>query len=113
MHGFIHAVIWYRIDVQDSYVIREKVDGKVVRAWVESESHKAYSYKDAGGEFVDLPVEAWWMSYRYQLEEFVNRVKGRKVQYWVSGEDSLNQMKMIDMAYEKSGLGPRPTISFA
>ncbi|KAJ5660329.1 oxidoreductase [Penicillium longicatenatum] len=112
LHGFVHAVIWHRIDVEDSYVVREKVGGVVVKAWVESESQKAYSYLDAGKEFVGLPGEAWWMSYRYQLEEFVNRIKGRKTQYWVSGDDSLNQMKMIDMAYEKSGLGPRPTSSF-
>lgn len=52
------------------------------------------------------------MSYRYQLKEFVNRIKGRQTQYWVSGEDPVNQMKMIDVAYEKSGLGLRPTSSF-
>lgn len=52
------------------------------------------------------------MSYRYQLEEFVNRVNDRPTQYWVSGEDSVNQMKMIDIAYEKSGLGLRPISSF-
>jgi hypothetical protein len=52
------------------------------------------------------------MSYRHQLEQFVNRIRGRKTQYWVSGEDSIKQMRMIDMAYEKSGLGLRPTSSF-
>jgi hypothetical protein len=52
------------------------------------------------------------MSYRYMLEEFVNKIKGRKTQYWLSGENSINQMKMTDMAYEKSGLGLRPTSSF-
>lgn len=52
------------------------------------------------------------MSFRYQLEQFVNRVKGRETQYWVSKEDSLLQTKMIDMAYEKSGLGVRPTSEF-
>ncbi|KGO77412.1 Oxidoreductase, N-terminal [Penicillium italicum] len=65
-----------------------------------------------GGEFANLPGEDWWMSYRYQLEEFVNRVKGRSTQYWVEGQDSWDQMKMIDMAYEKSGLGLRPTSEF-
>lgn len=52
------------------------------------------------------------MSYRYQLEEFVNRVKGRPTHYWVEGQDSWDQTKMIDMAYEKSGLGLRPTSEF-
>lgn len=112
LHGFIHAFIWHRIDVKDSYVTRNKADGQPLKKWVESKSHKAYTYKEAGGKFAHLPGEDWWMSYRYQLEEFVNRVKGRPTQYWVSGEDSANQMKMIDMAYEKSGLGLRPTSSF-
>ncbi|KAH8701827.1 putative oxidoreductase [Talaromyces proteolyticus] len=112
LHGFIHAFIWHRIDVKDSYVICNKANRQPIKTWVESKSHKAYTYKDAGGEFTSLPGEEWWMSYRYQLEEFVNRVKGRKTQYWVGGEDSFNQMKMIDMAYKKSGLGLRPTSSF-
>lgn len=112
LHGFMHAFIWHRIDVKDSYVVLNKADRQPVKKWVESNSHKAYTYKEAGGAFAHLPGEDWWMSYRYQLEEFVNRVKGRPTQYWVSGEDSVNQMKMIDMAYEKSGLGLRPTSSF-
>ncbi|PCG94101.1 Hypothetical protein PENO1_080150 [Penicillium occitanis (nom. inval.)] len=112
LHGFMHAIFWHRIDVKDSYVIRNKGDRQAVKKWVESKSHKAYSFKEAGGDFSNLPGENWWMSYRYQLEAFVNRIKGRPTQYWVTGEDSINQMKMIDMAYEKSGLGLRPTSSF-
>lgn len=112
IHGYMQSFIWHRIDVKDSYVIYNKLDRYPVRKWVENKSHKAYSYKEAGGKFADLPGENWWMSYRYQLEEFANRVKGRQTHYWVDGEDSLNQMKMIDMAYEKSGLGLRPTSSF-
>ncbi|KAJ6109451.1 Oxidoreductase N-terminal [Penicillium sp. IBT 16267x] len=114
LHGFIHAFIWHRIDVKDTFVIRnkEKTDDRPIKTWVESQTHKAYSYKEAGGEFANIPGEAWWMSYRYQLEEFVNRVKGRPTQYCVGGQDSWNQMKMIDLAYEKSGLGLRPTSEF-
>ena len=81
LHGFIHAWVWHRIDVKDSYVIRNKADRQPVKKWVESKSHKAYSYQEAGGEFAHLRGEDWWMSYRYQLEEFVNRVKGRPTQY--------------------------------
>ncbi|PYI02776.1 putative oxidoreductase [Aspergillus sclerotiicarbonarius CBS 121057] len=112
LHGFMHAFIWHRIDIKDSYVIRNKENRRPVKKWTESKSHKAYTYKEAGGAFATLPGEDWWMSYRWQLEEFVNRVKGRPTQYWVSAEDSVKQMKMIDMAYEKSGLGLRPTSSF-
>lgn len=48
------------------------------------------------------------MSYHHQLELFLNKVKGRPTQHWISGRDSIRQMRMIDMAYEKNGLGPRP-----
>ncbi|KAB8336836.1 hypothetical protein FH972_021144 [Carpinus fangiana] len=112
LHGFMHAVLWHRIDVKDSYLIRNKADSRPVKAWTETSSHKAYTYRDSGGKFASAPGEDWWMSYRYQLEEFVNRVKGSETQYWVSGEDSTKQMRMIDMAYGQSGLGLRPTSSF-
>lgn len=112
LHGLLHAIAWHRIDVKDAFEVRSKKDGKVVKKWTQNKSHKAYSFKDAGGEFAGLPGEEWWMSFRYQLEEFVNRVKGRKTQYWVGQEDSISSMRMIDMAYEKSGLGPRPTSKY-
>ncbi|KAJ6103315.1 oxidoreductase, partial [Penicillium sp. IBT 16267x] len=70
LHRFVHAIIWHRINVEDSYLMG---------AWVECESHKAYCYKIAGGRSVDLPGGVWWMSYQYQLG-FVNCVKGRKTQ---------------------------------
>ncbi|MCJ1439484.1 hypothetical protein MMC27_008878 [Xylographa pallens] len=112
MHGMMHAIVWHRIDIKDSYVIRNKADGHPIKKWTESASHKAYTFKEAGDQFASLPGEAWWMSYRFQLEQFVNRVKGRKTQYWVTAQDSIDQMKMVDMAYAKSGLGLRPTSDF-
>ncbi|KAK7981305.1 oxidoreductase [Apiospora saccharicola] len=111
LQGMIHGVFWHRIDVKETNVVRTK-DGKEVRRSTTSRSHKAYTFKEAGGEFASLPGEAYWMSYRHQLEQFVNKVKGRPVTHWISGEDSLAQMKMLDMAYEKSGLGPRPTSKY-
>ncbi|RYP17996.1 hypothetical protein DL765_004215 [Monosporascus sp. GIB2] len=112
LHGFMHAVLWHRIDVRDAYVIRGVADRQPVRTWVKLSSHKAYTGKGAGAGLADLPGEDWWMSYRHQLEAFVNRIKGRKTHYWVTGEDSIKQMRMVDMAYEKSGLGLRLTSSF-
>lgn len=109
LHGLMHAILWHRIDVKDSYVIRDVEDGQPIKSWVESSYHKAYTHEDAGGDSAGLPSEDWWMSYRYQLEAFVNRVKGREPHYWVTGEDSIKQMRMVDLAYEKSGLGLRPT----
>ncbi|KAK3369496.1 putative oxidoreductase [Lasiosphaeria ovina] len=113
LHGFVQAIAWHRIDVNDTFVLRAKADGRVLRTWTEASSHKAYTYAEAGPEFAEAAAgEPWWMSYRWQLEEFVNRVKGRRTQFWISGEDSINQMRMLDMAYEKSGLGLRPMSEF-
>ncbi|KAK1676450.1 putative oxidoreductase [Colletotrichum godetiae] len=113
LHGFMHAVAWHRIDVKDSYKIRNVPSGQIIKKWVESSSHTAYTYRDAE-DARGLPDlgEFWWTSFRYQLEAFVNRIKGRETHYWVTGEDSIKQMKMIDMAYEKSGLRLRPTSTF-
>lgn len=112
MHGFMNAFIWHRIDVEDRYIIRHKDSKQPVRNWVEFSYHKGYTYEESGGERTHLESEAWWMSYRFQLEQFVKRVKGQKPNYWITGEDSVDQMKMIDLAYEKSGLGLRPTSTF-
>jgi hypothetical protein len=75
---------------------------------VDSSSHQAYIYEEAGDGFAPGRDETWWMSYHYQLEEFVNRIEGRETRYWIEGQGSINSMRMSDMAYEKSGLGLRP-----
>ncbi|UKZ74120.1 hypothetical protein TrVFT333_001779 [Trichoderma virens FT-333] len=111
LQGLVHGVFWHRIDIKEINEICTN-EGAVVKKWEKTTSRKAYTWKEAGGEFADLPGEVHWMSYRHQLEQFVNKVKGRKTQQWIEREDSIAQMKMIDMAYEKSGLGPRPTSSF-
>lgn len=112
LHGFVHGVFWHRIDIKDVFEARDQNTGNVLRRWEEKTHHKAYTFKEAGGEFANLPGESYWMSYRNQLGQFVNRVKGRKTRSWIDGSDSIAQMKMLNMAYEKSGLGPRPTRSF-
>lgn len=45
--------------------------------------------------------EAWWLTYRYQLEAFVDKLKGREPQTWVSKEDSISNMEWIEKIYEK------------
>ena len=40
--------------------------------------------------------------YRYQLEAFVDKVRGRTPQYWTPQQDPINQMKTIDAVYEKA-----------
>ena len=111
LHGLLFGLFWHRIDIKDTYVIRSG-DKVVSKTWQETKSQKVYTFKEAGDKFANLPGESYWMSYRYMLEEFVNKVKGRETHAWVSGEDSIAQMKMLDMAYEKSGLGARPTSKY-
>ena len=73
-----------------------------------TETFKHYRASDSG-----IPTkwgsrgEAWWSTYRYQLEAFVDKVRGREPVHWVSHEDSVHQMRTIDMVYEKSGFGKR------
>ncbi|KJA19597.1 hypothetical protein HYPSUDRAFT_78730 [Hypholoma sublateritium FD-334 SS-4] len=50
-----------------------------------------------------------WSIYRYQLEAFVDKLRGRHPVWWIDGEDSIAQMKTIDEIYVASGLPLRPT----
>ncbi|KAI1796993.1 NAD binding Rossmann fold oxidoreductase [Ganoderma leucocontextum] len=51
--------------------------------------------------------QEWWSTYRYQLEAFVDMVRGKQPPHWVAPDNSIAQMETIDMVYEKSGLGRR------
>jgi len=66
---------------------------------------KAYKPKHGKGE-------EWWTTYRYQLEAFVDKVQGKIPEAWMSEEDSVNQMKAVEMIYNKLGLPIRPRSSF-
>ena len=39
--------------------------------------------------------------YRYQLEAFVDKVKGRTPQYWLPADDAVSNMTWIEKVYEK------------
>jgi predicted dehydrogenase len=58
-----------------------------------SRVEKAYTFPDLG--------EPWWTTYRYQLEAFVNKVKGRTPHAWVTKEDSIKNMEAIESVYAK------------
>ncbi|KAM7207524.1 hypothetical protein V8F20_002210 [Naviculisporaceae sp. PSN 640] len=113
--NFLLPAFHHRIDVEDTFVVKKKMvggDGEVIKTWKEKLSKKAYTFKEGG--FGDRDSKPYWLTYRYQLDAFVDRVRGRPIPtgQWVDGEDSINTMKMIDMAYAKSGLPLRPTSSF-
>ena len=103
MWNFIMPSFWHRIDVVETHTLRDKSDkAKVVKTWQDTKTVKEYGE----GE------RASWTTYRWQLEEFVNRVRGREVGAWVDGEDSIKQMRVLDGGYEKAGLPLRPTSGF-
>ncbi|KIJ47889.1 hypothetical protein M422DRAFT_28689 [Sphaerobolus stellatus SS14] len=64
-------------------------------------TEKAYTLKGGKGE-------QWWTTYRYQLEAFVDLVRGRTPHTVMTEEDSINQMKAVEMVYSKLGLPARP-----
>ena len=80
---FYHSI---KVRVKDS-------NGKYKKERVE----KAYTFKDGS------KGEEWWTTYRYQLEAFVDKLKGRAPQTWMSKEDSVENMKCIEAIYEKVG----------
>ncbi|KAF4610430.1 hypothetical protein D9613_007038 [Agrocybe pediades] len=71
-----------------------------------SRTEKVYVNKDEEGK---AKGEAWWMTYRYQLEAFVDKLRGREPETWLDKEDSVATMEWIEKVYEKSGLGSRPS----
>ncbi|TFK51866.1 NAD(P)-binding protein [Heliocybe sulcata] len=68
-------------------------------------TEKAYKPKSGKGE-------EWWTTYRYQLEAFVDKLKGRSPEHWMSAEDSIANIQWIENVYTKTGLGPRPASTF-
>lgn len=55
--------------------------------------------------------KSYWSTYRYQLEAFTEKVRGKHVPFWISGEESISQMETIDAIYKAAGLPVRPTVS--
>ncbi|OAX42135.1 NAD(P)-binding protein [Rhizopogon vinicolor AM-OR11-026] len=93
LFNFVMPVIYHYITV--------KPDGGIPR------TEKAYAFKGDGGK-----GEEWWTTYRHQLEAFVDKVKGRAPQTWMSAEDSIANMEWIEKIYEESGLGSRPQSTY-
>ncbi|KAI1411227.1 oxidoreductase domain-containing protein [Hypoxylon sp. FL1857] len=108
---FAQPAFLHSIQVTDEFRTRKAGDasGKALKEWTHSKTIKAYSFREAG---IDQPGEPHWPTYRYQLEQFVNEVRGRDVRQWVDGADSINTMKMIDMAYTAAKLPLRPTSEY-
>ncbi|KAG6826555.1 hypothetical protein H0H92_015330 [Tricholoma furcatifolium] len=86
-----------------------KVTTKSAGNKTKTRTEKVYTFADGN---MEGNCEAWWSTYRFQLEAFVDRVKGRKPQTWIEKEDSIANMHWIEQIYAKSGLGSRPKSDF-
>ncbi|KAJ7588040.1 hypothetical protein C8J56DRAFT_940760 [Mycena floridula] len=98
VYNFVMPVLYHYISIVN------KGDKKKSRV------EKVFTFADAK---VEGKGESWWLTYRYQLEALVDRIKDRTPQTWVEKEDSIANMEWIEKVYEKTGLGSRPKSNYA
>lgn len=97
--NFVMPTLYHWIEVS----VKDGKGGKAVKKRVE----KVYKPLEPG-----VKGEEWWTTYRYQLEAFVDKVKGRKPDYWLPKEDAVSNMTWVENVYAKTGLGSRPKSTF-
>ena len=108
--NYLMPSVYHRIDIQDRYELRS--EEKVVKSWDKVKYMNAYTWPKKDERAGDRE-KIWWSTYFYQLEEFVNKVKGRKgTGIWIDGEESIKQMEAIDLTYQKAGMRVRPSTGF-
>ncbi|KAL2811607.1 hypothetical protein BJX63DRAFT_444022 [Aspergillus granulosus] len=107
--NYLLPVVWHRIDVSEEHRLVKA--GKDIKTWKEIRYVKAYNWLD--NEHRTETHGDWWTTWRYQLEEFIHRVKGRSGSgVWIGAEETIAQMVAIDEIYRKAGLEIRPSSSF-
>ncbi|KAH8832935.1 NAD(P)-binding protein [Flagelloscypha sp. PMI_526] len=92
----------------DFKVIVKCTKGSLTPDGMHSRTEKAYTFDDDS----EKKGEFWWSTYRYQLESFMDRLKGRTPKTWVEKEDSIENMVWIEKVYEKMGIGSRPASTY-
>ena len=103
---------WHSIAIEDEHSIKS-ADGKISKTWTEKTTKKAYVWDDAGTNGQVRNGEEYWSTYRHMLEQFVNKVRGKPGSgVWIDADESVRQMKVLDLAYEKAGLPVRPTSTY-
>lgn len=113
-NNYPQPAIFHSITVEDEFVVQRSGGGAApTKTWKTKRTLKAYSWRESGLEgFEEQPGEVHWTTYRYQLEQFVNKVRGHDTPQWVEGQASVATMRMIDMAYAKANLPVRPTSEY-
>ncbi|KAI0205570.1 hypothetical protein F4808DRAFT_238145 [Astrocystis sublimbata] len=111
--NFVQPSFIHSITVTDKFEVRERgaATGTTPRkSWKQKKTLKAYTWRESGlAGFKEQPGEPHWSTYRHQLEQFVNRVRGRSTPQWIDGADSVKTIRMTDMAYTAAKLPLRPT----
>jgi hypothetical protein len=96
--NYMMPTLWHSIVVKTN-------DGK-------TRTEKAYTHAGKGEAWWSTYVALFcrakraadgWGSYRYQLEAFVDRLRGREPQHWFTEEDSVQNMHWIEQVYAKVG----------
>lgn len=107
-YNFMFSPHYHLIEIEDKFEMKR--GSNVVETFTRNDWKKAYTYEEAGWH---QPSENYWSTYRYMLEQFVHRVKGREGNgMFISPDDSIGQARALDLIYTKAGLGPRPGSKF-
>lgn len=106
-NNFMGPHVWHRIDINTTTTYRSAND-TIIKTETSTESKKAYVWPE--GQCGGVRGEDWWSTYRFMVEGFVDRVKGREGSgRWVDGDDSIHQTEVIDQTYQKADMELRPT----
>ncbi|CDO73710.1 hypothetical protein BN946_scf185015.g38 [Trametes cinnabarina] len=79
---------------------------RIDRAMHATRTEKVYRYADGRDG-------KGWTTYRYQLEAFVSKIRGRKPWVWIDPDTSVAVMATVEQMYAKSGLPPRRSVHLA
>jgi len=59
-------------------------------------------------------VNGYVSRYRYQLEAFIDKLRGRNPEHWCDAQDSITNMQWIEAIYKEVGhytvIHPRPIL---
>ena len=69
---------WHRIDIVDTHITHNALDGSLIETGVVSDLKKAYTWDEPSTKAVVRKDEMYWSTYRHTLEEFVNKIKDRE-----------------------------------
>ncbi|KAI0636110.1 NAD-P-binding protein [Trametes polyzona] len=80
--------------------------------WIKVRPRKGGARTEKVYRFPDGRGENSWTTYRYQLEAFVDKVRGRTPQYWTDPKTTITQLETVGQIYAAAGLPPRIQSSY-